>query len=159
MMVVSPRVKPERVMKLVDDPQEAQRIWQEIKRRRYDAYLAVLNSPRDSRNWLKNYQIRRFRQGATDLWQTGELADIILDDGSYLDEVLCFGDYALGIMIGGHTGFLPFTDCEQIKGRRVTNFLKWGWSHAVPLVGRRLRYQWAQKMGVTPARPSWVPKI
>jgi hypothetical protein len=88
-----------------------------------------------------------------------ELADIILDDGTYLDEVLCIGENALGIVIGGHTGFLPFTDCDQVKGRQIRSFLKWSWRHTLPLVGRRLRQNWAQSMGVIPERPSWAPHI
>jgi hypothetical protein len=102
---------------------------------------------------------RGIRRGAIGLWNSAELADIILDDGAYLDEVVCFGDNAMGVATGGHTGFMPFTDCREIKGRRVRAFLKWTSLHKVPLIGLRLRRHWARKMGVVPERPGWVPRF
>lgn len=146
-------------MSLVDDPAEAQRIWQEIKRRRYTAYEELRTSKRTRRDRIKNETLRRFRRGYTDLWDLTGIADVILDDGTYLDEVVCYDGRALGIDIGGHTGFLPFTECGETKGRRIVSFLEWKWRHKVPVIGRILRHRWARRHGAVPERPGWVPII
>ena len=144
-------------MNLVDDPAEARQIWQEIKHRRYTAYEELRESRRTQRDWRKNDTLRRFRRGDTGLWDLTVIADVILDDGTYLDEVVCYNGRALGIDAGGWTGFLPFTECAETKGRRIVNFLEWKWRHRVPLIGRILRHRWARKNGVVPQRPGWVP--
>ncbi|MBI4472823.1 MAG: hypothetical protein HY646_09160 [Acidobacteria bacterium] len=66
---------------------------------------------------------------------------------------------ALGIDIGGHTGFLPFTECEETKGHRIVSFLEWKWRHKVPVIGRILRHRWALRHGAVPQRPGWVSII
>ncbi len=146
-------------MHLVFDPREAQRIDQDVKRRREGLYREVHRSKRGPLSWLKNRRIRAYRRGATDLWDLYELADIVLDDGIYLDEVLSVGDSALGIVIGGHTGFLAFSDCTEIRGRSIQHSLKWHWWHRTPVVGGALRHRWARRLGVVPARPAWVPRM
>ncbi len=56
---------------------------------------------------MKNRKLRGFRQGHTDLWDLTRIADVILDDGSYLDEVVCYNGRALGMNVGGWTGAVP----------------------------------------------------
>ena len=146
-------------MNILEDPEEARRVWQDAKRKYYTGYLEIQKSNRAAHTRANDAAIRRYRRGEGGPWELDELADLILDDGTYLDEVMCIGDYAVAIYVGGYTGAVSFTDCKEIRGRQVRSFLKWKWRHRIPIIGRKLRQRWARKMGVIPERPSWVPKF
>ena len=92
---------------------------------------------------------------------TGRVAcfDLVLDDGTYLADVLVFGDRAVGLAIGGHTGYLSFSDVPQVLGHSVSHWLRLRRYHSCPFIGFRLRHRWAQNIGIEPSHPNWRPKI
>lgn len=85
--------------------------------------------------------------------------DIVLDDGSLIQAVAVIGDRALGIIVGGHTGFLSFAAVPQIHSRRVRDALRLTRIHGLPFIGRRLRRRWAARVGALPEQPAWIPNI
>jgi hypothetical protein len=85
--------------------------------------------------------------------------DIVLDDGSLIRKVAVVGNRALGIIVGAHTGFLPFAAVPQIRSRRVRHALRLTRIHRLPFIGRRLRSRWAERVGASPEQPTWIPKI
>lgn len=85
--------------------------------------------------------------------------DIVLDDGSLVPAVAVVADRALGVIVGGHTGFLPFSAVPQIRSRRVRDALRLTPIHRLPFIGRWLRRRWAQRVGASPNPPAWIPKL
>jgi hypothetical protein len=88
-----------------------------------------------------------------------KLHDIVLDDGTWLPNTLVFDDRALGLLIGGHTGFQFFRDVPQLVGRKVTHDLRLCRRHASLFFGWWLRRRWARRMGARLTYPDWRTHI
>lgn len=86
------------------------------------------------------------------------LFDIVLDDSSLVPTVAVVADRALGVIVGGHTGLLPFSAVPQLHSRRVLHALRLAPLHRLPFIGRRLR-RWARRLGASPNPPVWIPKL
>ena len=100
-----------------------------------------------------------FRRLEAQVPKPGLVFDLVLDDGSLVPAVLAGGDRALGIMVGGHTGFLPFADVPKVADRKVRHTLRVSGVYASLFIGWWLRRRWAAKVGASPARASWIPAI
>jgi hypothetical protein len=85
--------------------------------------------------------------------------DVVLDDGSLIREVVAFGDRAVGVIVGGHTGFIAFAAVPELASRQVREFLRLTRIHGLPFIGQWLRCRWAARIGASSARPSWIPKL
>jgi hypothetical protein len=85
--------------------------------------------------------------------------DIVLDDGSLIPAVAVVGDRAVGVMVGGHTGFLSFADVPEIVSRRIRNALRLTQVYTLPFIGPRLRRRWARKVGASLDHPAWIPTL
>lgn len=85
--------------------------------------------------------------------------DLVLDDGTYLADTMAFGGRAVGLAIGGHTGYISFSAVPQVRGHSVLHSLRLRRYHFWPFIGRRLRRRWAESIGVKPRDPVWRPKI
>lgn len=85
--------------------------------------------------------------------------DVVLDDGSYLTDTAVVDDRAVGIVVGGHTGFIAFADVPSLASRRVHHALRLSGIYYLPFLGHRLRRRWAARAGVRLVRPSWVPRL
>jgi len=85
--------------------------------------------------------------------------DLILDDNSFVPSVVALGDRALGVLVGGHTGFLPFADVPAVASRKVREALRVSGAYASPFFGWWLRRRRAGRAGALPGRPSWIPAI
>jgi hypothetical protein len=85
--------------------------------------------------------------------------DLVLDDNTFVPSVVALGDRALGVLVGGHTGFLPFADVPAIVSRRVREALPVSGAYASPLVGWWLRRRRATRAGASASRPSWIPAL
>jgi hypothetical protein len=85
--------------------------------------------------------------------------DIVLDDGSLVPDVAVVGDRAVGVIVGGHTGFLSFADVPQIVSRQIRNTLRLTQVHKLPFIGPCLRRRWARKVGASLDHPAWIPKL
>jgi hypothetical protein len=85
--------------------------------------------------------------------------DLVLDDGTYLADVLTFDGRAVGIAIGGQTGYISFSDVPQVCGHSVSHYLRLRRYHFWPFIGRRLRLRWAGRVGAEPRHPDWRPRI
>lgn len=85
--------------------------------------------------------------------------DVVLDDGSLVPSVAAVGDRAFGIIIGGHTGFLSFAAVPELALRRVRATLRLTLIHSLPFLGPELRRRWAESIGASRTRPTWIPKI
>jgi hypothetical protein len=89
----------------------------------------------------------------------GDCFDLVLDDGSYLADALVFDGRAVGLIIGGQTGYISFSDVPQIRGHTISHSLRLRRYHSWPIIGRQLRHRWAQNLGVKLRHPDWRPKI
>ena len=87
------------------------------------------------------------------------VVDLILDDSSFGPSVVALGDKALGVLVGGHIGFLPFADVPAIASRRVREALPVSGAYASPFIGWWLRRRWAARAGALASRPSWIPAL
>jgi hypothetical protein len=87
------------------------------------------------------------------------LFDLVLDDGSLVPSVAVVGDQAVGVLVGGHTGFLAFAVVPQLALRRVRAALKLTRIHYLPFFGQRLRRRWAESVGASLTRPAWIPRL
>lgn len=85
--------------------------------------------------------------------------DVVLDDGSLVLGVAVVGDRAVGVIVGGHTGFLPFADVPQVASRRIRDALRLTRVHALPFIGNWLRRRWARRVGASLGQPAWIPKM
>lgn len=85
--------------------------------------------------------------------------DVVLDDGSLVPSVAAVGDRAFGVIVGGHTGFLSFAAVPELSSRRVRAALRLTRIHSLPFIGKWLRRRWAESIGASFTRPSWIPKI
>ena len=85
--------------------------------------------------------------------------DVVLDDGSLVQSVVVVNDRAIGVIVGGHTGFLPFAAVPELATRRVRDALRLTRCHRFPFIGSRIRHRWAQTRSASVARPSWMPLI
>lgn len=85
--------------------------------------------------------------------------DVVLDDGSLVTSVAAVGDRAFGVIVGGHTGLLSFAAVPELSSRRVSAALRLTRIHSLPFIGQRLRRRWAESIGASFTRPSWIPKM
>ena len=85
--------------------------------------------------------------------------DLVLDDNSFVPGVVALGDRALGVLVGGHTGFLSFADVPAVADRKVREALRVSGAYASTLVGWWLRRRRAAKAGALGGRASWLPAI
>jgi hypothetical protein len=85
--------------------------------------------------------------------------DLVLDDGSFVPGVVAVGERAIGVLVGGHTGFLSFADAPGVANRKVREALRVSGAYASPLVGWWLRRRRAARAGALPGRASWLPAI
>src|SRR5205085_9389708 len=85
--------------------------------------------------------------------------DVILDDGSLVPSVVAVGDRAFGIIVGGHSGFFSFAAVPELATRQVRATLRLTRIHSLPFIGQRLRRLWAESIGASLTRPSWIPTI
>ena len=91
--------------------------------------------------------------------QRGTLFDVILDDGSLVANTLAVDGRAVGVVVGGQTGFLAFADVPQLSSRHIKHTLRLSRVHRMPIFGPRLRQSWAMRAGASPDWPDWIPKI
>jgi hypothetical protein len=89
----------------------------------------------------------------------GGCFDLVLDDGTYLADALAFDGHAVGLAIGGHTGYLSFSDVSQVQGHSISHWMRHRRYHDWPFIGPWLRHRWARSIGVEPRHPDWRPKI
>jgi len=86
--------------------------------------------------------------------------DLVLDDNSFVPGVVALGGKALGVIVGGHTGFLAFADVPTVANRKVRQALRVSGLYASPIVGWWLRRRRAARAGaVSSRRPAWIPAI
>ncbi len=85
--------------------------------------------------------------------------DLVLDDNSFVPGVLTLGDRALGVRVGGHTGFQPFADVPAVSNRKVREALRVSGAYAFPLIGWWLRRRRAARAGALAGRPAWLAAI
>jgi hypothetical protein len=85
--------------------------------------------------------------------------DLVLDDSSFVPGVVALGDRALGVLVGGHTGFLAFASVTAVANRRVRQAFQVSGIYASPFVGWWLRRRRAARVGAMPGRPSWMPTL
>jgi hypothetical protein len=85
--------------------------------------------------------------------------DLILDDNSFIPDVVALGQRALGVVVGGHTGFLAFADVPTVADRRVRQALRVSGVFASPVIGWWLRQRRAARAGAMAGRPSWIPSL
>ena len=85
--------------------------------------------------------------------------DVVLDDGSLLPWVAVIEDRAIGIIVGGQTGFFAFADVPEVVSRSVRHSLRLSRMHKLPVIGRWLRHRWAERVGASSAHASWIPKM
>jgi hypothetical protein len=94
-----------------------------------------------------------------DMIKRGTMFDVILDDGSHVADTLAVDGRAVGVVVGGQTGFLAFADVPQLSSRHIRHTLRLSRVHRLPFIGRRLRRQWAVRAGALPDWPAWIPKM
>lgn len=80
--------------------------------------------------------------------------DLVLDDNSFVPGVVALGDRALGVVVGGHTGFLAFADVPAVANRKVRHVLRVSGVYASPFLGRWLRRRRAAGAGASSGCPS-----
>jgi hypothetical protein len=85
--------------------------------------------------------------------------DVVLDDGSLVRSVAVIDGRAVGAIVGGHTGFVAFAAVPELASRRVRDFLRLTSIHGLPFIGQWLRRRWAERVGASLIRPSWIPKL
>jgi len=85
--------------------------------------------------------------------------DLVLDDDSFVPGVVALGDSASGVLVGGHTGFLPFADVPAVANRKVRVALRVSGAYGSPFVGWWLRRRRAARAGALPGRAPWIPTI
>ena len=85
--------------------------------------------------------------------------DLILDDNSFVPDVVALGQRAVGVVVGGHTGFLSFADVPAVANRKVREALPVSGAYATPFVGSWLRRRRAERVGALPGTVSWLPVI
>jgi hypothetical protein len=82
-----------------------------------------------------------------------------LDDGTLVPGAAVIEDRAVGIVVGGHTGFIAFADVPELASRRVRHTLRVAGIHVLPVIGSWLRHRWATRVGALPGQPSWIPQL
>jgi hypothetical protein len=85
--------------------------------------------------------------------------DVVLDDGSLLPNVAVVEGRAVGVIAGGHSGFIAFADVPELASRQVVHKLRVAGAYSVPVLGAWLRRRWAVRLGASPSRPSWIPSL
>ena len=85
--------------------------------------------------------------------------DLVLDDKSFVPAVVAIGDKALGVLVGGQTGFLPFADVPQVAPRKIEHTLRVSGIYTSAFVGWWLRRRWAARVGALPGLATWLPKL
>jgi len=100
-----------------------------------------------------------FRKLNAELSTPAPVFDLVLDDRSFVPGAVAVGDKALGVIVGGHTGFLAFADVPEVGARRVRYVLRVSGIYAWPLVGWWLRRCRANRAGASRTRPSWIPAL
>jgi hypothetical protein len=89
----------------------------------------------------------------------GHRYDIALDDGTYLANTLVIDNRAVGLIIGGQTGYISISEIPQLQGRSVLYSLQLRRYHFWPLIGAWLRRRWVNHFGIIPKHPDWRPII
>src|SRR4051812_46872456 len=72
----------------------------------------------------------------------GACFDLVLDEGTFLADTLAFDRRAVGLAIGGQTGYLSFSDVPQVRGHSVSHWRLRRY-HFWPFIGFPLRHRWA----------------
>ena len=85
--------------------------------------------------------------------------DLILDDNSFVPDVVALGQRALGVVVGGHTGLLAFADVPTVADRSVRQALQVSGFYASPVIGWWLRQRRAARAGAMASGPSWIPSL
>ena len=94
-----------------------------------------------------------------EFWDVPDLADIVLDDGTYVRDVIVFEGRAIGVILGGHTGVMLFGEIRALKGRYIRNFVNIKGAYTWPLIGGILRRNWAKDNADRLERPGWLPEL
>lgn len=94
-----------------------------------------------------------------DRWERARRVDLILDDGSLLQDVCAIGEQAFGMVPGGQTGTVEFADVDALKDRSIRTAFEIQGLFAAPLIGRWLRSRRAAGAGADFGRPDWLPPL
>jgi hypothetical protein len=100
-------------------------------------------------------EARRLGQALT----KASICDLVLDDGTYVPDTAVVDSHAVGTIVGGQTGFLPFAEVPALASRHIEKVLLLSGIHRVPLLGRWLRHSWATCAGACLAKPYWMPRL
>jgi hypothetical protein len=93
------------------------------------------------------------------LSELAQLHDLVLDDGTFIQDVAVFGNCATGVILGGQSGYVSFSEVPEISHRNVRAAIPLAGLRAWPLIGTTIRRRWAARAGSQLARPKWLPVL
>jgi hypothetical protein len=120
----------------------------DVRVRQCDAF-----DPSDGYLYVVNLSTHVFRIKAFPV----SVFDLVLDDNSFVPQVVAVGQRAVEVVVDGHTGFLLFVDIPTVASRKVREALPISGVYAIPFVGSRLRRRRAERSGALPGHVSWLP--